>query len=229
MNIVIKSVFIAALSSLSIATSFAAGMRPEVPVIFLDDQNREATINVQNTDSSTALLHSSLQTIPEDRENKIIVTPQLARVDAGKKQQVRVILKDGVKLDKQRMQRINFISVPQDDGKKNRARVLVGQNIPVIISPANLPVNTTPWTGLTFQRSDSSVKIANPTPYIVRLTKQVDVLPGKQSLELPKTYILPGETISLQLPQASASSVKSVRLHPVTRFGILTTPFEAQL
>lgn len=229
MNILIKSTFIALLSLSSTAAAFAAGMRPEVPVLFLDDQNREATINVQNTDTSTALLHSNLQTIPEDRENKLIVTPQLARVDAGKKQQVRVVLKDGVKLDKQRMQRINFVSVPQDDGKTNRARVLVGQNIPVIISPSTLPLNTTPWTGLTFQRSGASIKIDNPTPYIVRLTKQVDLLPGKQSVELPKTYILPGETITLPLPKASASSVKSVRLHPVTRFGILTTPFDAPL
>lgn len=225
MNIFLKSAFITALSFLSVASTFAAGMKPEVSVLFLDDQNREATITVQNTDSSTALLHSSLQTIPEDRENKLIVTPQLARVEGGKKQQVRVVLKDGVKLDKQKMQRINFISVPQDDGKKNRARVLVGQNIPVIISPANLPVNTTPWTGLTFQRSGSSVKIDNPTPYIVRLTKQVDLLPGKQSVELPKTYILPGETMTLP----AAGNVKSVRLHPVTRYGILTAPFEAQL
>lgn len=204
-------------------------MRPEVPVLFLDDQNREATINVKNTDNSSALLHSSLQTIPEDRENKLIVTPQLAQVEAGEKQQVRVLLKDGIRLDKQRMQRINFISVPRDDGKKNRARVLVGQNIPVIISPADLPLNTTPWTGLKFLRSGSSIKIDNPTAYIVRLTTQVDLLPGKQSVELPKTYILPGETITLPLSRTSVSSVKSIRLHPVTRFGILATPFEATL
>ncbi|MXP50534.1 hypothetical protein FD733_17905 [Pantoea sp. Eser] len=106
-------------------TVFAAGMKPETPVLFLDDQTREATINVLNTDTSTALLHSSLQTLPEDKENQLIITPQLSRVDAGKKQQIRVVLKDGIKLDKQRMQRINFVSIPQDDGQKNRARLLV--------------------------------------------------------------------------------------------------------
>lgn len=229
MNTLIKHSLITALSCVLIAPAFAAGMRPDVPALFLDDQNREVTINVENTDTGTALLHSSLQTLPEDRENMLIVTPQLARVDAGKKQQVRVVLKEGIKLNKQRMQRINFISVPQDDGKTNRARVLVGQNIPVIISPANLPLNTTPWTGLTFQKAGTSLKIANPSAYVVRLTKKVDVLPGNQSVTLPKTYILPGETLTLSLPQAAAASAKSVRLHPVTRFGILTTPFEAPL
>ncbi|SFO32214.1 P pilus assembly protein, chaperone PapD [Candidatus Pantoea varia] len=229
MNILTKLASVAALLSLSVATAFAAGMKPEQPVLFLDDLTREATISVLNTDASSALLHSSLETIPEDRDNKLIVTPQLARVDAGKKQQIRVILKDGVKLDKQKMQRINFISVPQDDGKKNRARILIGQNIPVIISPASLPENTSPWAGLIFRRTGATLNIENPTPYIVRLTKQVDLLPGKQMAELPKTYILPGEKIRLTLPQTSANSITSVRLHPVTRFGILTTPYDAQL
>lgn len=225
----IKSMLFAAFSFLTSTTILAAGMKPEVPVLFIDDQHREATINIKNTDSSTALLHSKLQIIPEDPENKLIITPQLARVDAGKKQQVRVVLMDGIKLDKQRMQRIHFIAVPQDDGKRNRARVLVGQNIPVIISPGHLPVNTTPWTGLTFQHSDTSLKIDNPSSYIVRLTTQVDLLPGKQSIALPKTYILPGETLTLPLTQSAARDLKSIRLHPVTRFGILTTPFDVQL
>lgn len=231
MKTLINSLSLAVLFSLSASASavFAAGMKPEVPVLFLDDQNREVTINVLNTDSNAALLHSNLQTIPEDPENKLIVTPQLVRVDGGKKQQIRVVLKDGVKLDKQKMQRIDFVSVPQDDGKKNRARILVGQNIPVILSPADLPLNTTPWTGLTFHRTGSSLNVENPTPYIVRLTKQVDLLPGKQSVELKKSYILPGEKFTVPLPAAAANSVKSIRLHPVTRYGILTTPFEAQL
>lgn len=224
-----KTLSLAVLFSLASSVAFAAGMKPEVPVLFLDDQNREATINVLNTDNSTALLHSDLQTIPEDRDNKLIVTPQLVRVEAGKKQQIRVVLKDGVKLDKQKMQRINFVSIPQDDGKKNRTRILVGQNIPVILSPASLPLNTTPWTGLTFQRNGASLQVENPTRYIVRLTKKVDLLPGNKYVEFKKTYILPGEKINLTLPQSEASSVNSVRLHPVTRFGILTKPYEVQL
>ncbi|QIA52687.1 fimbria/pilus periplasmic chaperone [Pantoea agglomerans] len=225
----IKSLSIATLVSLSLSAAFAAGMRPEVPIVFLDDQNREATINVLNTDNSAALLHSKLQTIPEDPENKLIITPQLVKVDGGKKQQIRVVLKDGVKLDTQKMQRIDFVSIPQDDGKKNRARILIGQNIPVILSPAGLPLNTTPWTGLKFHRTGSSLRVENPTPYIIRLTKQIDLLPGKVSVELKNTYILPGEKLTLPLPQATASSVTSVRLHPVTRYGILTTPYDAQL
>lgn len=227
MKTLINFLFFTIFFSLSGSAVFAAGMKPEVPVLFIDDQNREATINLFNTDNSTALLHSRLQTIPEDLENKLIITPQLVRVDAGKKQQIRVVLKEGVKLDKQKMQRIDFVSVPQDDGKKNRTRILVGQNIPVILSPADLPLNTTPWTGLKFHRTGSSLNVENPTPYIVRLTKQISLLPGKQVVELKKTYILPGEKFTVEL--SAADNVKSVRLYPVTRYGILTTPYDVQL
>lgn len=225
----LKSLSLSFILLISAFSALAAGIKPEVPVLFLDDQHRETTITVLNTDNSPALLHSSLQTIPEDPENKLIVTPQLVKVDGGKKQQVRVVLKDGIKINKQKMQRINFISVPQDDGKKNRARILVGQNIPVIISPASLPLNTTPWTGLTFNRTGSTLTITNPTDYIVRLTEQVDLLPAARSVSLKKTYILPGEKVTLALPAAIANNVKSVRLHPVTRYGILTAPYDAQL
>lgn len=224
----LKNSLIIALLFLSASSAIAAGMKPQVPVLFIDDENREATITVENTDSSPALLHSSLQTIPEDRENKLILTPQLARVEAGDKQQVRVVLKEGITLTTQTMQRINFTPVPTDDGKKNRARVTIGQNIPVILSPASLPLNTTPWQGLTAQRAGTSLFINNPTPYIVRLTTQIDLLPGKTRVELPKTYILPHESITIALPQG-ASHAQSLRLHPVTRFGILTAPYELRL
>ena len=157
------------LSALLMTAVRAAGMRPEVPVVFLDDGLREATIPVMNTDGSSALLHSRLPTLPEDRENRLIITPQLVRVDGGKKQQIRVVLKDGITLDTQRMQRIQFTDVPQDDGKTNRSRVLIGQNIPVIISPSDLPLNSTPWTGLPLRRLASSLSINNPTPYNLRL------------------------------------------------------------
>lgn len=220
---------VAILFSLSVSGVFAVGMKPEVPALFLDDQNREVTVNVLNTDRDTALLHSSLQTIPEDPENRLIITPQLVRVDGGKNQQIRVVLKEGVRLDTQKMQRINFVSIPQDDGKKNRARILIGQNIPVIISPASLPVNTAPWTGLTFHLSGASLHIENPTPYIVRLTREINLLPGKGSVELKNSYILPGEKFDVALPAASANKVKALLLHPVTRYGILTAPFNVPL
>lgn len=228
MNKLIKLTVITALVASSVATAFAAGMKPGSSVLFLDDSNREATIEVTNTDTALALLHSKIETIAEDRNNKLIVTPQLARVDAGKKQQIRVVLKEGVVIKEQTMQRINFVSVPTDDGKKNRARVLVGQNIPIIISPASLPVNTTPWTGLTVKKSGSSLLIENPSAYIVRLTTQVDLLPGTQKTVLPKTYILPKQKITIALP-AAAKNPTSIRLHPVTRFGVLTSPYDMPL
>uniref|UniRef100_UPI002892AD3D fimbria/pilus periplasmic chaperone n=1 Tax=Pantoea sp. UBA4389 TaxID=1947032 RepID=UPI002892AD3D len=179
----LKNRFIIALLFLFSSSAIAAGMKPQVPVVFIDDENREATIDVENTDCCTALLHSSLQTIPEDPVNKLIITPQLVRVDGGNKQQVRVVLKDGVKLASQTMQRINFTTVPIDDGKNNRARVTIGQNIPVILSPASLPLNTSPWQGLISQRAGTSLTIKNPTRYVVRLTTQVDLL---TKVELPK-------------------------------------------
>jgi len=229
MNMLSKLSLITLLLTASVTHAVAAGMKPEHPVLFIDDNTREATINVENTEERTALLHSSLQTIPEDPENRLIITPQLARVEPGKKQQVRVLLKEGVKLTHQTLQRINFIAVPAENGDKNRVRVTVGQNIPVILSPASLPVNTTPWTGLKAQRTQGAMTIVNPTPWLVRLTPQAETLPNNQRVTLAKTYILPQETLTIPLLPSAVSSVRSIRLHPVTRFGILTSPWQLDL
>lgn len=229
MNTLNKLTLITLFFAASIVNAAAAGMKPEFPALFIDDNVREATINVENTDAHTALLHSSLQTIPEERENKLIVTPQLARVEAGKKQQVRVLLKEGVRLTHQTLQRINFSAVPAEDGDQQRVRVTIGQNIPVILSPASLPVNTTPWRGLKARRAPGALIIDNPTPWLVRLTTQAEALPGNQRVTLPKTYILPQETLTLPLPPSRVNGVQSLRLHPVTRFGILTSPWQLEL
>jgi len=227
MKTLTKLTLVTLLFAASSVNAFAAGMKPEHPVLFIDDKVREATINVENTEESTALLHSSLQTIPEEGENRLIITPQLARVEPGKKQQVRVLLKEGIKLTHQTLQRINFIAVPAEDGDKNRVRVTIGQNIPVILSPASLPVNTTPWKGLKARRAQGAIVLENPTPWLVRLTTQAEALPGNQRVTLPKTYILPQETLTL--PLSASSDVRSLQLHPVTRFGILTSPWQLDL
>lgn len=229
MNTLSKLTLISLLFTASVTHALAAGMKPEHPVLFIDDKTREATISVENTEDRSALLHSSLQTIAEEPDNKLIITPQLARVEPGKKQQIRVLLKEGVKLTHQTLQRINFIGVPAEDGDKNRVRAVIGQNIPVILSPASLPVNTTPWTGLKVQRTQGAINIVNPTPWLVRLTTQAEVLPGNQPVTLPKTYILPQETLTIPLSSSAISSARSIRLHPVTRFGILTSPWSLEL
>ena len=89
--------------------------------------------------------------------------------------------------------------------------------------------NFTPWKGIKAECAGLTLKVSNPTDYVVRLTNQIDLLPGNKSISLPKNYILPQETLRLPLPKGRACSARAIRLHPVTRFGILTMPYEVAL
>jgi hypothetical protein len=54
---------------------------------------------------------------------------------------------------------------------------------------------------------------------VVRLGKAVTPLPGSSPVELPRTYILPGERLQLDLSLSSLAQVSSVRIFPATTYG----------
>lgn len=63
----------------------------------------------------------------------------------------------------------------------------------------------------------------------MRLTKQLTLLPGKTAAELPNNYILPGQTLSVKLPEQSPESLTSVQFTPASIYGFAVNAFTAPL
>ena len=61
---------------------------------------------------------------------------------------------------------------------------------------------------------------------MVRLAQELTLLPGKGSALLPRTYVLPGETLSVAASQAQASTVQ---MQPATVYGFAVAPYEAPI
>ncbi|WP_256737532.1 fimbria/pilus chaperone family protein [Pseudomonas sp. dw_358] len=210
----------------------ADGMVPETSVVIVNEAQGEATIKVTNSDAKTALLHVTVQNIPEDTQPLLLVTPPVSRVDAGKSQLVRFILRteDGP-LKTQRLKRVTFEGIAQTDpNAKGTARIGMGvrQNLPVIIHPKGLAPNRQPWTALAWSLDSGQLTVRNDTPYVVRLSQQVTLLPTLIEGRLPRTYILPGEHLSVETPTPVAGA-QSVRLHPATVYGFAVDAYEAAL
>lgn len=91
----------------------ADGMVPDTSVVIVHEAEGEAAVSVTNTDSQLALLHVTLQDIPEDTEPLLVVTPPLSRVEASKSQLVRFILQNQQPLLTQRLKRAVFEGMPQ--------------------------------------------------------------------------------------------------------------------
>ncbi|MGJ7513322.1 fimbria/pilus chaperone family protein [Pseudomonas baetica] len=224
------SVCLGALVVLFCSRVLADGMVPDTSVVIVNEADGEASVSVTNTDASLALLHVTLEDIPEDKEPLLFVTPPLARVEPSKSQLVRFILQSNAPLTTQRLKRVIFEGMPQDRAAAQaghaRVGVTVRQNLPVIVHPKGLAPNRTPWTGLTWSLEKDQLSVHNPTPYVVRLAQELLLLPGNGSALLPRTYVLPGERLSVT---TNGSAATTVRLQPATVYGFAVPHYEAPI
>jgi len=215
------------LSCVICGSAIAAGMQPETTVVIFYEEHGEASINLRNTDAGPTLLHSRVEHIPEDTELSVIVTPPIMRVDAGETQLVRLIGAFNEPLKTQRLKRVTFEGIPQ---KKPEGGATVGinirHNLPLIIHPKGLARHSAPWELLKWKVDGEHLAVQNDSPYVVRLSERVQLNPLETSVSLPRTYILPGETLTAALTDAS-SAVASVTIQPATLYGFAVGNFDA--
>lgn len=208
----------------------ADGMVPDTSVVIVNEADGEASVSVTNTDANLALMHVTIEDIAEDSESLVFVTPPLARVEASKTQLVRFILQTEKPLLTQRLKRVIFEGIPEGkpaaEAGHARVGVTVRQNLPVILHPKGLAPNRTPWTDLQWSLKDGQLTVRNNTPYVVRLGQELHLLPAAINAMLPKTYVLPGEHISVSVPEGA---VTQVRFQPATVYGFAVPHYEAPI
>lgn len=211
--------------------AWADGMIPETSVVIVKEEDGEASIKVRNSDSSTALLHVTLQDLPEDTEPLLFLSQPVWRVDAGKEQLVRFILRGDKPLVTQRLKRVIFEGIPQSADAKLQGVAKVGvslrQNLPVIIHPKGLALNRTPWVELQWRLVDGKLRVHNGSPYVVRLAQELRLLPSGQAARLGRSYVLPGDTLDVETDGALQGAPVTVRSFPATVYGFAVDAHEA--
>lgn len=211
------------------AAVLADGMRPETTVIVLNEADGEVSINVTNTDGGPALLHSTIEDVPEDLEPLVVVTPPVTRVDAGERQMVRFLAIANEPLKTQRLKRVSFEGIPQTQpGSGSTIGISLRQNLPLIIHPKGLPRHDAPWELLTWQLDGTTLSVRNESPYVVRLASVVRVNPQHVIANLPRTYVLPGQVLNADL-EAPAPGATSVTFEPATVYGFAVDSYDALL
>lgn len=213
--------------------SLADGMIPETSVVIVDEARGEAAIQVTNSDKAAALLHVSLEHIPEDPVPRVFVTPPVSRVEAGQTQLVRFILHSDRPLETQRLKRVTFEGIEQHRSPAPSGEAIIGvkvrQNLPVILHPKGLAPNREPWLGLQWTLEDGHLRVRNPTAYVVRMAQEVVLKPSTTGLVLPRTYVLPGDDLRIELPAALALTDTRVRLQPATVYGFAVDALDVPL
>lgn len=207
----------------------ADGMQPETTVVILNEEDGEATLNIKNTDPGPALLHSVIQNIPEDLEPLLIVTPPITRVEAGDTQLVRFIMTAKTPLKTQRLKRVSFEGIPQARTPGGATiGITLRQNLPLILHPKGLPRHDAPWQLLTWKREGDQLRVHNNSAYVVRLALDVQLHPLARLGTLPRTYILPGEVLTVSSTD-SLAHVVAVEIQPATVYGFTVDSYRASV
>lgn len=215
-------------TSLIATGAHAAGMIPETSVVILNEVNGEATINIKNSDSRPALLYSQILPVENDDENLIVLTPPVARVDPGETQAIRFLLQTTEPLKVQRLRRVVFEGIPpKDDSAGVRVNMNVRQNLPVIIHPKGLAMDKEPWRRLKWSIQNSKLQVTNPDAYVVRLDQAITLIPSNSIVQLPRSYLLPGEVITLDVPSDTLNTLKNIILSPATVYGYTVDKYTA--
>lgn len=216
-------------------TAHAAGMLPESTVVLINEADGEASMVVTNTDASPSLLYSKIESVEEDANPPVVLTPPVARVDPSKKQTVRFMLTNTEPLKVERYARVTFDGIPEkkSDGK-NTVTLTVRQNLPIVIRPKSLPEDREPWKRLKWSAEGDVITVANDSPYVVRMDQSIRLLPGDMEGNVPKSYLLPGSKTVVKLAtrkdtDAAGHNFKSVRFTPFTAYGYAAGPYQAEL
>ena len=98
----------------------------------------------------------------------------------------------------------------------------------MLIRPATLGGVTDAWKYLKWSTVGSSVKVTNPSKYVVRLAQKVVLQPSGANATLSKTYLLPGETMTAALNKTSSGD-SHVKFFPASRYGIEVPSFTSEL
>ncbi len=204
-------------------------MLPETTVVVLYEEAGEATINIKNTDAGPALLHSVVENVPEDVEPLLIVTPPITRVEAGETQLVRFVSTLKAPLKTQRLKRVSFEGIPQARATGGATiGITLRQNLPLILHPKGLPVHFAPWELLKWRQAEGRLTVHNDSAYVVRLSPEVQLLPQRAMAMLPRTYVLPGETLTAEV-DGGLEGLAEVQIQPATAYGFSVDSYRAPI
>ncbi|WP_412525856.1 fimbria/pilus chaperone family protein [Burkholderia lata] len=206
----------------------ATGVVPDTSVVIVDEADGEGSIQVRNTDAQPTLLHTSIQSVPEDPADLLVVTPPIARVEGGALQLVRFVLTGNEPLGTQRLVRVTFAGIPPKRQGGNEIQTVIQQNLPVLLQPRDLARNDKPWTLLAWSVENGMLVVRNDSRYVVRLEQRVQLLPTQQVVTLPAAYVLPGRMHTVALPPG-ATAAERVRIFPATVYGYAVDHYDAPL
>ncbi|CAI1517138.1 TPA: fimbria/pilus chaperone family protein [Serratia fonticola] len=194
--------------------SALASFQLESMGIVLEEITGRTNFSIKNTTSEPILLATKVEDLDGKAFGKLVlVSPPIARIEAGQSQQVNFVLKQGTVLPHEVMLKASFEGVGQ--AVDNSARIPVRQSIGLIVQPKAVAVSKTPWEDLQLIQTGTTLMVKNTGLHVVRLSPQLTLLPSKQIAALDNYYLMAGEEKKLTV----SGKITSVSITPLSRYG----------
>lgn len=198
MNFLSKSLIACAVMLAGASAANAGAVIGGTRVIY-DGNKKEASISVNNPDSTPYLIQSWVETLNGPTEKApFIITPPLYRLDKDQQNVERIVLAGSLPQDKESLFWLNIKAIPSAPRKDNTLQIAVKTRIKLIYRPAALKgvVPDDQADKLTWQRAGNQLQVTNPTNVVMNFN-EIDVN-GKKLENV--SYVLPGSTAQFDLP-----------------------------
>jgi fimbrial chaperone protein len=206
-----------AASAFAASHAVAATFTLESTTVVLDERDGRTAFNVKNDGDQPLLLVSKLDNLDDSNlAGQILISPPITRIDPGQSQQVNYLLKKGPPLDREVMLKASFEGVTQKTSES--ATVMpIRQEIGFLIQPSAVPKVSAPWEDLKLSVDGQNLVLDNPGKHVIRLSRTLTLMPGRQTVNLDHAWLMPGEKRQIVVPE----NVESVSLTPLSRSGFV--------
>ncbi|WBM72577.1 molecular chaperone [Buttiauxella sp. WJP83] len=168
--------------------------------VIYDGNKKEASISVNNPDSTAYLIQSWIETQNGGAEKApFVITPPLYRLDPTQQNVERIILTGTLPQDKESLYWLNIKAIPSAPKKDNTLQIAVKTSLKLIYRPASLK-GTTPEEQaemLTWSVVGNQIQVTNPTHFVMNFNEIT--VAGRKVENV--TYVLPGSTARFDLPK----------------------------
>lgn len=200
--------------SLALMQLAHASFQLESMGVVLEENIGRVNFSIKNTSSEPILLATKLADLDDKEFSKsVLISPPIARIDAGQSQQVHFVLKQGTTLTHEVMLKASFEGIGQ--AVDNSARMPVRQSVGLIIQPRAVAVSKAPWEDLHLTIKEGYLVIKNEGPHVVRLAPQLVLLPSKINASLDNYFLMAGEEVKVGVK----GKPTAVAIVPLSRYG----------
>ncbi|PHI47403.1 fimbrial protein [Serratia marcescens] len=200
--------------TLGLAHSAGASFQLESMGIVLEENPGRVSFSIRNSSSEPILLATKVEDLDGKGFSKaVLLSPPIARIEAGQSQQVNFVLKPGTALPHEVMLKASFEGIGQ--AVDNSTRMPVRQSIGLILQPKAVAVSKTPWDDLRLSAGAGRLTLTNGGLHVVRLAPQLTLQPSGKVVTLENYYLMAGETQTL----AVEGQPTSVVITPLSRYG----------